>query len=83
MMRRSVSETQIGATQRRFRVRIEDDASQPGWQAEARLHEFMMQLAQQPDLLNCGYRKPQKLNFFHGGQCWIAEGEAVVETETE
>jgi hypothetical protein len=77
-MQRTVSETRIGDYETRYRFRIQDDPSTPGWNAERRLIDFMSALTAMPDLLNCGYSKPQKLVFFHSGECWVAEGEATV-----
>ena len=78
-MRRTVSETRVGTKQIRYKVRIEDDPSAPGHQSGLRLITFMETLAQSPDLLNCGYSKPQRLSLYHSGTGWIAEGEATIE----
>ena len=77
-MKRTVSEAQIGEGRTRYRIRIEDDPSRPGWTADRRLIEFMNTLTGMPDLLNCGFSKPQKLVLFHSGEGWVAEGEATV-----
>lgn len=77
-MKRTVSETQVGEHQMRYRVRLEDDPSTPGWMADRRLIDFLNLLGSTPDLINCGYSKPQKLVLFHSGEGWVAEGEATV-----
>jgi hypothetical protein len=76
-MRRTVSEVQVGDRSTRYKLRVEDDAvaGDIGW----RLIKFMEALTLSPDLLNCGWSKPQKLVFYHSGLFWVAEGEATVE----
>lgn len=78
-MRRFVSETRIGDRLTRYKIRIEDDPGPTGFFGQWRLIKFMEALTQNPDLLNCGYSKPERLTFYHNGQFWVAEGEATVE----
>lgn len=78
-MRRTVSETRVGTNQTRYRIRIEDDPSAVGHEAGWRLVRFLETLSQSPDMLNCGFSKPEKLTFYHSGYFWVAEGEATVE----
>ena len=80
-MRRSVSEARIGDRLIRYKIRIEDDPSAPGFAGQWRLIKFMEALILSPDLLNCGFSKPEKLTFYHSGQFWVAEGEATVEEQ--
>jgi hypothetical protein len=77
-VKRTVSEARVGQDRVRYRVKIEDDPSLPGWNAETRFVQFLVALTEAPDLLNCGFNKPQKLVFFHSGEGWVAEGEATV-----
>lgn len=78
-MQRTVSEVQIGNKTTRFKIRIEDtpvpEGQLPGW----RLIQFMEALVASPDLLNCGFSKPQVLKFYFSGAHWVAEGEATVQ----
>jgi hypothetical protein len=62
----------------RYRIRIEDDDSLPGPDAEQRLIGFLTELSQAPDILNCGYNKPEKMNIYHAGTFWVLEGEVTV-----
>lgn len=78
-VKRTVSETRVGSNLVRYKIRIEDDPSKPGWDAGNRLMQFMATLINAPDLLNCGYSKPQKMSFYHSGDGWVAEGEATME----
>lgn len=82
-MRRTVSEARVGTAQVRYKVRIEDDPSERGWMAQVRLVRFMEALTQSPDLLNCGFAKPDRLVFSHNGNAWVAEGEALVDDSAE
>ena len=78
-MRRSFSEFRIGDTQIRYRIRIEDEPSQPGQQANGRLTEFLRQMADGYELLACGIHRPQVMKITHNGQCWVLEAEATVD----
>jgi hypothetical protein len=81
-MRRSVSEARIGEHLVRHRTRIEDGPSQANsWEARKALYRLLAVLVETPDLINCGYATPQKMNVYHSGQSWIVEAEATVEEE--
>jgi hypothetical protein len=80
-MNRKVAETRIGEKLVRYRTRIEDDPSTPGWEQRQALYRLLGTLIQTPDLLNCGLNAPAKLSIYHSGQSWVVEAEATVEEE--
>ena len=64
------------------KTRVTDDESDlPGF-IEYRRYEFIRELADNPSLLMCGSVNYQKLNIFHNGKEWIAEAEAVIQSES-
>ena len=79
-MRRTVSETKIGEERVRYRTRIEDD-DVPDAQKFMRQRLFLQHLADQPDLLNCGYSRFQTLHIRWDSGRWVAEAEAEVLVE--
>ena len=76
-MKRYVTETKIGETQIRYRIRIEDEESANIEEMRFRQHAFLMQLVDSFELLSCGPCRFQTLKVSHNGQRWIVEAEAT------
>lgn len=79
-MHRFFTEVHIDEKTTKYRVRLEDVESE-AQQVARRQSEFLMEVANQPELLTCGYARPQTVKFYHNGIRWVAEAEAVVEHE--
>lgn len=81
-MRRFVSETNIGSNRKRHKTVIHDTVETTPHSQEACIRQNLMiqALADTPDLLNCGYLRPEKITLYHDGVRWVVEAEAEVET---
>lgn len=78
-MRRLFSKSDLGGNKYLYRVHLEDEPSAPGYQANARLPQLLIAMAETPDLIACGYTRPEKISIFHNGNNWVVkcEGEGT------
>lgn len=83
MISRQVRKTVIGPGRVRYRVLVTGDECPP-LTHESRQHQFLFLhwLADNQNLLECGYSVFERLTVTHNGTCWQAEVEAEVDEDT-
>lgn len=83
MLQRQVKKTEIAPGRVRYRVIIlGDECPQGTLEARKRQFDFMRELADNVNLLDCGYSPFQRLSIRHNGTCWQAEAEAEADEVT-
>jgi hypothetical protein len=77
-VQRQVRRADVGPGRVRVRVVITGDPCAPPPSYEARTHHylFMQLLANNQDMLQCGYAIPERIVITHNGTSWQADCEA-------
>lgn len=83
-IQRQVKKSNPSPGRTRYRIIITGDECPPLPTYEARFHQslFLRWLADNQNLLECGYSVPERISITHNGTCWQAEAEAEVEETT-
>ena len=84
MFQRQVRRAEIGPGRVRTRVLVTGEPCLPPPTHEARQHQylFMQLLANNQDMLQCGYAIPERIVITHNGTCWQADCEAESDEPT-
>lgn len=81
-MRREVNDIVLGDGSHRYVVRIYDSPSPPEThEAYVAFVRFLRALGDQPQLLDCGFHRPQQTRIVHDGTSWVCEVEATFTEE--
>ena len=78
-IQRRVKTVEISPGLMRYRVIVTGESCQSQTH-ESRIHLslFLTWIADNQNLLECGYSPPQKITITHNGTCWQVEAEAEV-----
>lgn len=85
-MKKTSTRSRFGDNQVKYRTVIVDDLASSDYAfgslaSNIRQNEFLRELAQQPDVLNCGPNRFAKFTMRHNGLRWQVEAESDAEED--